>query len=110
MRHCVHCDAPLRYRGVGRPPKYCRDCAEKQRAYRERNKDEIAEKQRAYRERNKDEIAEKQRAYRERNKDEIAEKQRARTEASLTCSGCGERLRQATDSGLCGFCLEEAAA
>jgi ribosome-binding protein aMBF1 (putative translation factor) len=35
----------------------------------------IAEKQRAYREANKDSIAEKQRAYREANKDSIAEKQ-----------------------------------
>ena len=35
----------------------------------------IAEKQRAYREANKDSIAEKQRAYREANKDSIAKKQ-----------------------------------
>ena len=59
-----------------------RSIAEKQRAYREANKDSIAEKQRAYREANKDSIAEKQRAYREANKDSIAEKQRAYYEAN----------------------------
>ena len=52
-----------------------RSIAEKQRAYREANKDSIAEKQRAYREANKDSIAEKQRAYYEANKDSIAKKQ-----------------------------------
>ena len=52
-----------------------RSIAEKQRAYREANKDSIAKYQRAYREANKDSIAEKQRAYREANKDSIAEKQ-----------------------------------
>ena len=52
-----------------------RSIAEKQRAYREANKDSIAEYQRAYREANKDSIAEKQRAYYEANKDSIAEKQ-----------------------------------
>ena len=52
-----------------------RSIAEKQRAYREANKDSIAEYQRAYREANKDSIAEKQRAYHEANKDSIAEKQ-----------------------------------
>ena len=52
-----------------------RSIAEKQRAYREANKDSIAEKQRAYYEANKDSIAKKQRAYREANKDSIAEKQ-----------------------------------
>ena len=59
-----------------------RSIAEKQRAYREANKDSIAEKQRAYREANKDSIAEKQRAYYEANKDSIAEKQRAYYEAN----------------------------
>jgi ribosome-binding protein aMBF1 (putative translation factor) len=53
-----------------------RSIAEKQRAYREANKDSIAEKQRAYREANKDSIAEYQRAYYEANKDSIAEKHR----------------------------------
>ena len=53
-----------------------RSIAEKQRAYREANKDSIAEKQRAYYEANKDSIAEYQRAYYEANKDSIAEKQR----------------------------------
>ena len=52
-----------------------RSIAEKQRAYREANKDSIAEYQRAYYEANKDSIAEKQRAYHEANKDSIAEKQ-----------------------------------
>ena len=59
-----------------------RSIAEKQRAYREANKDSIAEYQRAYREANKDSIAEKQRAYYEANKDSIAEKQRAYHEAN----------------------------
>ena len=59
-----------------------RSIAEKQRAYREANKDSIAEKQRAYREANKDSIAEKQRAYYEANKDSIAKKQRAYREAN----------------------------
>ena len=59
-----------------------RSIAEKQRAYREANKDSIAEKQRAYYEANKDSIAKKQRAYREANKDSIAEKQRAYREAN----------------------------
>ena len=59
-----------------------RSIAEKQRAYREANKDSIAEYQRAYREANKDSIAEYQRAYREANKDSIAEKQRAYYEAN----------------------------
>lgn len=52
----------------------------------------IAEKQRAYREANKDSIAEKQRAYYEANKDSIAEKQRAIKDA--------RRLRGYTQRGL----------
>ena len=59
-----------------------RRIAEKQRAYREANRDSIAEKQRAYYEANRDSIAEKQRAYREANRDSIAEKQRAYYEAN----------------------------
>ena len=59
-----------------------RRIAEKQRAYREANRDSIAEKQRAYREANRDSIAEKQRAYYEANRDSIAEKQRAYYEAN----------------------------
>ena len=43
----------------------CRSIAEKQKAYREANKDSIAEYQKAYYEANKDSIAEKQRWIRE---------------------------------------------
>jgi ribosome-binding protein aMBF1 (putative translation factor) len=60
---------------LSRKSKRGRSIAEKQRAYREANKDSIAEYQRAYREANKDSIAEYQRAYYEANKDSIAEKQ-----------------------------------
>ena len=125
---CRDCGTDLPYKGRGRPPMRCHGCkrklsaakkrayyeqnkdeiAAKQRAYREQNKDEIAAKQRAYREQNKDEIAAKKRAYYEQNKDEIAAKQRAYREQKLTCSECGERMRHPSDSGLCGFCEEEA--
>jgi uncharacterized C2H2 Zn-finger protein len=68
---CPECGRPFRFamhlgshltrtHGYESTPK-----AEKKRAYREANRDEIAEKQRAYREANRDEIAEKKRAYRE---------------------------------------------
>ena len=110
---CRDCGTDLPYKGRGRPPMRCHGCkrklsAAKKRAYYEQNKDEIAAKQRAYREQNKDEIAAKKRAYYEQNKDEIAAKQRAYREQKLTCSECGERMRHPSDSGLCGFCEEEA--
>ena len=60
----------------------CRSIAEKQKAYREANKDSIAEYKKAYYEANKDSIAEKQKAYREANKDSIAEYQKAYYEAN----------------------------
>lgn len=69
-----------------------RRIAEKQRAYREANKDSIAEYQRAYREANKDSLAEYKRAYYEANKASIAEKQRAIKDA--------RRLRGYTQQGL----------
>jgi hypothetical protein len=56
--------------------------AEKQRRYREANRDAIAEKKRRYYEANRDAIAEKQRRYREANRDAIAEKKRRYREAN----------------------------
>ena len=95
---CRDCGTDLPYKGRGRPPMRCHGCKRKL----------SAAKQRAYREQNKDEIAAKQRAYYEQNKDEIAAKKRAYREQKLTCSECGERMRHPSDSGLCGFCEEEA--
>ena len=70
----------------------CRSIAEKQKAYREANKDSIAEYQKAYYEANKDSIAEKQKAYYEANKDSIAEKQRWIREARLARGFSQRRL------------------
>ena len=95
---CRDCGTDLPYKGRGRPPMRCHGCKRKL----------SAAKKRAYYEQNKDEIAAKQRAYREQNKDEIAAKKRAYREQKLTCSECGERMRHPSDSGLCGFCEEEA--
>ena len=95
---CRDCGTDLPYKGRGRPPMRCHGCKRKL----------SAAKKRAYYEQNKDEIAAKHRAYREQNKDEIAAKQRAYREQKLTCSECGERMRHPSDSGLCGFCEEEA--
>ena len=62
---------------------YCRDCmAERERAYREANRERIAERERAYREANRERIAERNRAYREANRERIAERERAYREAN----------------------------
>ena len=55
--------------------------AEYQRAYREANRERIAEKQRAYREANRERIAENRRVYQEANRERIAEYERALREA-----------------------------
>ena len=80
---CRDCGTDLPYKGRGRPPMRCHGCKRKLSAA-------------------------KKRAYYEQNKDEIAAKQRAYREQKLTCSECGERMRHPSDSGLCGFCEEEA--
>ena len=56
--------------------------AEKQRRYREANKDKIADYQRRYREANKAELADYRRRYREANKAELADYQRRYREAN----------------------------
>ena len=56
--------------------------AERQRRYREANKEKVAECQRRYREANKEKAAECQRRYYEANKEKVAECQRRYYEAN----------------------------
>ena len=56
--------------------------AERQRRYREANKEKVAEYQRRYREANKEKVAEYQRRYYEANKEKVAERQRQYYEAN----------------------------
>ena len=81
---------------ISRSIKSKRDCsiAEKQRAYREANKDSIAEYQRAYYEANKDSIAEKQRWIRDRRLNR-GYSQRALAEAI----GCSQPMIARLESG-----------
>ena len=81
---CRLCGTPVEQeRRPGRPRAFCAECGEKQRAYREANKDEIAEKQRAY--------------YEKRKRGGLK---------TITCTNCGERLAHRTPDGLCGFCRQ----
>ena len=52
---------------------WSRKLAERQRAYREANRDKVAERQRAYYEANRDKVAEYHRAYFEANRDKLHE-------------------------------------
>lgn len=49
---------------------------ERGRRYRQENRDEIAEQNRRYRQENREKIAEKERRYREKNREKIAERHR----------------------------------
>ncbi|AUR97483.1 coil containing protein [Vibrio phage 1.239.O._10N.261.52.F6] len=53
--------------------KCCVCIAEKNRKYREQNKESVTERMRKYREQNKEEAIDRARKYREQNKDKIAE-------------------------------------
>ncbi len=86
--HCCVCstDRERKYREQNKEKvneakrKWCEQNREKTnkktRKYYEKNKEKIAERNRKYREQNKDKIAEKKRKYREQNKEKVVERSR----------------------------------
>ena len=71
----------------------CKLCAkERNRRYREQNRDELLEYQRQYREQNRDELLEYQRQYREQNSDAVQEAKRRYNEQNS--DAVRERNRQ----------------
>ena len=87
MRKCSKCGKELSVDNFsinsksGELYKCCNVCIEKNKSYREANKEKIAEKKKSYREANKEKITEYGKSYREANKEKIAEKDKAYREA-----------------------------
>ena len=85
-KECVVCGAGFDAR---RSAKTCsRECsrvkiAEKNRKYRQENREAIAEKSRKYRQENPEKIAEHHHKYRQENREKLAEKQRKRCQENL---------------------------
>ena len=67
---------------LDRKDKKARRLAERQKAYREANREKAAEYQKAYYEANREKVAEYQKAYREANREKVAEYQKAYREAN----------------------------
>ena len=61
---------------LDRKDKKARRLAERQKAYREANREKVAEYQKAYYEANREKVAEYQKAYREANREKVAEYQK----------------------------------
>ncbi len=79
--------------------------AEYHKAYREANREQIAERNKAYREANREQIAEYHKAYYEANREQIAEYHKAYREANREQINKKRRERYAKSRGrLCGTC------
>ena len=79
---CVSCKRELSEEEFSINPKtgeyykHCNSCREKDKEYREQNKDKLKEYDKEYREQNKDKIKEKKKKYKEQNKDKLKEYQK----------------------------------